>query len=127
MADIRRMPSLPVARRLAALFASLALVPTSTVAGTHWRCELSADLVRLACRADASAPEAAPEAAPVAPVVAVVNGTRFPLDATRRWFVDLWSPPTDPDWLRLLARATICYRSTDCTVEVRDGATLAAR
>lgn len=119
------MPRLPAARRRAAHAIALALVSASAAAGTHWRCELSTDLVRLACRADAASLEAAP-VAPVAPVVAVVHGTRFPLDATRRWFVDLWSPPTDPDWLRLLARATICYRSPDCTVEVIDTATLAA-
>lgn len=111
-------------RRFAARWIfTLLLWPGAAAAGTHWRCELTSDLVRLACRA-----EVAPvDAALVAPVPVTVNGTRFPLDASRRWFVELWTPPSDAQWLELLARATICFRSPGCTVEVIDASQLAAR
>ena len=49
---------------------------------------------------------------------AVVNGTRFPLEPERTWFVEMWSPPTEPEFVELLARATICYRSPGCSVQV---------
>ena len=45
-----------------------------------------------------------------------VDLDRGPLDTGRRWTVDLWSPPTDPTDVELLARKTICYRSPNCSV-----------
>jgi hypothetical protein len=84
-------------------------------AGTHWACALSEDAVRLVCVADAergSADEAAPATR------AVVNGTRFPLDPRRQYVVDLWSPPSEPEFVDQLARATVCYRSPGCSVSV---------
>ena len=103
--------------RAVALLVFLAAGCGATRAGTHWRCELTSDLVRLACRALVTTADAPPAEA-ASTTTAVVNGTRFPLDADRRWFVDLWTPPSDPQWLQLLARSTICYRSAGCTVEV---------
>lgn len=97
----------------------LATLAMPCAAAPQWRCTLSPDLVRLVC--DAAAPEE-PAAAPTASV----NGTRFPLDTRRRWVVDLWSPPTEMASLELLARATICYRSPGCQVQV-DAAYLSAR
>jgi hypothetical protein len=112
---------------------------TASAVTTEWTCALSADAVRLVCAADGSiqpepaTPEAmdradpreqpppalatAAAAAPVTPT-AIVNGVAFPLDRGRRWTVDLWSPPTEPDNVALLARATICYRSPGCSVRV---------
>jgi hypothetical protein len=85
--------------------------PTAQAQGTSaWTCALSDDLVRLHCAADDGA---VPQAATTA-----VNGTAFPLDPRRRWVVDLWSPPTEIEFVERLARATICYRSPGCTVTV---------
>jgi hypothetical protein len=90
-----------------------ALLIAVAQAATLWHCALSGDLVRLECVADPIVP-AATAPAPIASV----NGTRFPLDPTRRWVVDLWSPPSDTERLALLARATICYRSPGCEVQL---------
>ncbi len=89
------------------LLATLAL---PSAAAPQWRCTLSNDLVQLVC--EAQAPEAE------ASTVAVVNGTRFPLDTRRRWVVDLWSPPSELASLEHLARATMCYRTPGCQVQV---------
>jgi len=125
-ADSRSM-SLHAWPRTVALIPFLVAGCGAASAGTHWRCELTSDLVRLACRVLATTTDA-PSAEAATTITAVVNGTRFPLDADRRWFVDLWTPPSDPQWQQLLARATICYRSAGCTVEVVDPAmTTAAR
>ena len=78
-----------------------------------WICTLSDDLVRLVCIADVDPHDAG---APRAPASARVNGTTFPLDAGRIYHVDLWSPPTEADFVEQLARATICYRSPGCSV-----------
>lgn len=83
-------------------------------AGTAWLCNLSEDAVRLVCVADIDPLEPPPPAAPVA----AVRGTGFPLDPRKIYTVDLWSPPTEPEWLDLLARSTLCYRSPGCTVTV---------
>ena len=107
------------------LLAAAAVLPAPTRADTHWRCQLSHDLVRLVCRADAAQPVAA-DVRTVAPT-AQVNGTRFPLDPSRPWTVDLWTPPTERDRVELLARATICYRSPGCTVSLAWPEDLAAR
>jgi hypothetical protein len=88
---------------------------------TLWHCGLSPDLVRLECVADPLAPAAMAPAA-----TAVVNGTRFPLDPARRWVVDLWSPPTETERVLQLARATVCYRSPGCEVQLTLPAALAA-
>lgn len=100
--------------------ATLCATLIATLAGpaqatSHWICNLSADGVRLICVADREPDAEAPKAAVT---TAMVNGTRFPLDVQRRYVVDLWSPPTDPEFVALLARATICYRSPDCEVSM---------
>lgn len=95
----------------AALACALLAAAPATPAASAWSCALSGDLVRLVC--DADAPTAEPAAA-----VATVHGTAFPLDPRRRWVVDLWSPPTEPEMVERLARATICYRSPGCSVSV---------
>jgi len=90
--------------------------PIAAFAGTAWRCELTRDLTRLACRAEPAQNVAVEDPDPA--ITAVVNGTRFPLDAAQPWFVEMWSPATDMEWVALLARSTICYRSPGCTVQV---------
>lgn len=115
---------LPLPRATGAALLAAAVLPLPVHADTHWRCELSRDLVRLVCRADAPPPAATP----VVPVTtAQVHGTRFPLDPSRPWTVDLWTPPTERDRVELLARATICYRSPGCTVSLAWPEELAAR
>ena len=92
------------------------------VATTVWLCNLSEEATRLHCVADGDpqdgampAAQAGPSAGGGAAATAVVGGTRFPLDRRQRWTVELWSPFSgEPDWLRLLARATLCYRSPGC-------------
>lgn len=101
----------------AALAAALALAAPLAAAqagpGATWLCHLDAAAVRLVCVADVEA-----AGAPAAASTASVNGTSFPLDAARAWTVELWTPPADMDFVELLARATICYRSPGCTVQV---------
>lgn len=121
---------------------AVAATPATTPSPATWTCSLSKDLVQLVCHADGSplAEPATPEemdradpreqagpppaspastsTGPTATITATVNGTRFPLDVTSRWTVELWSVPTDADNVALLARATICYRSPGCTVRV---------
>ena len=104
----------------------LLLSVTATLAqgGTTWVCGLSDEGTRLICVAG---PEPAAAAAAAAPATtAVVNGTRFPLDVARVYTCDLWSPPTDAEFVHLLARATMCYRSPDCTVTMAPGPWLTA-
>lgn len=101
-------------RRAAAALALLAIAsPLPAAAQATWLCGLSADAVQLVCVAEFD-----PVLAVHAPAAttAVVKGTRFPLDPAGPWVVDLWSPPSDPDTLAQLARATICYRSPGCEV-----------
>jgi hypothetical protein len=99
----------------------LALLPvlawSSSHAGVHWVCGLSEDATQLVCLADAGLADEAARDAPT-PTTAVVNGTRFPLDARRLYTVNLWSPATDPAHVDQLARATICYRSPGCSVSL---------
>lgn len=98
--------------------AAAALSAPAARAETHWLCGLSEDALRLVCLADAD-PAAETAAAEPAPAVrAVVHGTAFPLDPRRRWVVELWSPPSEPAFVEQLARATICYRSPDCSVSL---------
>lgn len=123
------MPILLPRRAGVVLLAATAVLPLSARADTHWRCELSRDLVRLVCRADPaseSAASATPTVTAAAPT-AQVRGTRFPLDPSRPWTVDLWTPPTERDRVELLARATICYRSPGCTVSLAWPEDLASR
>lgn len=104
----------------AALWALLLAAPApSAFAGVAWVCGLSDAGTRLFCVADVD--PAAPDTGSHDTPTAVVNGTRFPLDARRIYSVDLWSPPTEPDFVRLLATATICYRSPGCQVTVSPG------
>lgn len=82
-----------------------------TVPATQWLCHLDEEAVRLVCVAEA-------EALPVAEPGVRVRGTAFPLDPARQWTVDLWTPPSDMEFVGELARATICYRSPGCSVMV---------
>ncbi len=95
------------------LLASACLTPVPAWAGVTWLCGLSPELTRIVCVAD---PDAAREPVAAGPAVAMVRGTRFPLDPQRVYTVDLWSPTTDADAAEHLARATICYRSPGCEV-----------
>lgn len=88
-------------------------------ATTAWWCALSHDLVRLVCNADMAEPVAASALGRSSGTTAVVNGTAFPLDTRLTYTVDLWSPPTEADFVVALARSTICYRSPGCEVHVQ--------
>ena len=92
----------------------LLLASAPAHSGVHWLCGLSAAATQLVCLADID-PRAAAAAEP-AETTAVVNGTRFPLDARRIYTVDFWSPATDLAFVDSLAQATLCYRSSDCEV-----------
>lgn len=105
--------------RAALLTLWLAAPASVAFAGVAWVCGLSDDGTRLVCVADVD--PSANDTRPAEATTAVVNGTRFPLDAKRRYTVDLWSPPTEPDFVRQLAAATICYRSPGCQVTVSPG------
>lgn len=105
----------------AALFATLS---GPALAASHWICSVSIEGTRLICVADAD-PADEPGAGSASPT-ANVNGTRFPLDASRAYTVDMWSTPTEPDFVILLARSTICYRSPGCQVSMVPGPWLAA-
>jgi hypothetical protein len=119
--------------RALVLIAALGLGPTLVAAAVQaetrpegptllWLCGLSAEATRLHCVADAD-----DAGADAGAVVAVVRGTRFPLDRRQRWTVDLWSPYAgDPAWLELLARATLCYRTPACDAIVHLPATPAS-
>lgn len=97
----------------AALAGLLALASPFCAAQAQWVCGLSDDAVRLVCVADAD--PTLPTAADSKPT-AMVGGTSFPLDTRRQYSVDLWTPPTDMEFVAQLARATICYRSPGCSV-----------
>ncbi len=105
-----RVCSLPALCMLIAVSMPRGAVAASSV----WLCGLSVDLTRLVCvhDADSTAQEEQTGAAPIA----VVNGTRFPLDPRGQWTVDLWSPATERETVLQLARATICYRNPSCEV-----------
>ena len=106
----------------ATLLASLA---ASAHAGAHWLCNVSNDGSQLICIADVEPADRAATPSPPA-TTAQVRGTRFPLDPARRYTVEMWSPPTEADFVALLARATICYRSPGCEVTLAPGPWLAA-
>ncbi len=96
----------------ATLAGLLAFVPALAAAQALWLCGLSEDAVRLVCVADV---DPGSGEAPVGST-AMVRGTSFPLDVRRQYSVDLWSPPTDMEFVEQLARSTICYRSPGCSV-----------
>jgi hypothetical protein len=106
------------------LAAALLSVAPRSDAGTRWQCELTPDGLRLSCRADPPATTTEPVSAEP---TATVHGTRFPLDAARRWTVDLFAAPDDLERLELLARATVCYRSPGCSVALTTPARLTTR
>jgi hypothetical protein len=90
-----------------------------------WLCSLGNDGTVLVCVADVDAAEPGGEGPRTATAVtAVVNGTTFPLDPARLYTVPLWTPPTEADFVQLLARATMCYRSPDCAVVLAPSAWL---
>lgn len=108
--------------RIAALLMSLFLfAPCAASAQTLWLCVLSEDAVRLVCVAETD-PLDAVEVADVGnvapPAQAVVNGTAFPLDPKRSYSIDLWSPPTEMDFVEQLAQASLCHRSAGCRAVV---------
>lgn len=87
--------------------------------GTLWLCHLSGQDTQLVCIAEPPAPGGEEDEGPAsaAPATrATVHGTRFPLDPSRVYAVDLLAPATEADWLEQLARATVCYRSPGCEV-----------
>lgn len=96
--------------------------PVRTLAqasGTLWLCHLSGQDTQLVCIAEPSAPGEQEDDGPASasPMTrATVHGTRFPLDPSRVYAVDLLAPATEADWLEELARATVCYRSPGCQV-----------
>lgn len=99
----------PILRAVLVAGFTLAAVPAH--AGVQWLCHLDDEAVRLICIAD-------DDGAPAGEPGARVRGTAFPLDPARQWTVDLWTPPSDMDFVHELARATICYRSPGCSVTV---------
>ena len=102
--------------RIAALLMSLFLfAPCAASAQTLWLCVLSEDAVRLVCVAETD-PLDAVEA--TLPAQAVVNGTAFPLDPKRSYSIDLWSPPTEMDFVEQLAQSSLCHRSPGCRAVV---------
>lgn len=104
-------------RRVLAL-ACVSLAPLAN-ASALWQCTLSDDLTRLHCTANAADGEVAAHVGATAPVrPAQVRGTRFPLDPRRTWTVEMWSPADDGAFVEQLARATICYRTPRCEVQV---------
>lgn len=123
----------------------LLLASLTQASEIRWQCSLSPDLTRLHCLAAGPTSEAGPTAAAdgsasreiasvQSPPKAEVRGTRFPLDTRRAWTVELWSPPDDGAFVEQLARATMCYRTPRCQVQVdlqplsrRDAAVAAAR
>jgi hypothetical protein len=103
-------------RIAAALLMSFFLfAPRAAMAQTLWLCVLSEDAVQLVCVAEAD-PLDAVEAAPSTQTL--VNGTAFPLDPRRQYRIDLWSPPTEMDFVEQLAQASLCHRSAGCRAVV---------
>lgn len=94
----------------------IATLAGPALAATHWLCSISSDGTRLICVADREPLADVPTDTPA--TTAVVNGTRFPLDAARLYTIDMWSPPTDPEFVALLARSAVCYRSPGCEVSM---------
>jgi len=109
----------------AALCATLLALVALSAKSAHWVCAVSNRGTQLVCSAQPGASDAAPSASPAA-TTAVVNGTRFPLDPERTYTVEMWSTPTDADFVFHLARATICYRSPQCHVTLAPGPWLTA-
>jgi hypothetical protein len=103
-----------------ALLMSLFLfAPCGVMAQTLWLCVLSEDAVRLVCVAETDPlddPLRVGDAAPVPQTI--VRGTAFPLDPRRQYSIDLWSPPTEMDFVEQLAQASLCHRSTACRAVV---------
>lgn len=91
----------------------LAVVPAQAEPRTVWMCGLSADAMRLVCVADADVQDVQ---APAERPVAVVNGTRFPLDTRQLYTVELLTQATEMAFVEQLARATMCYRTPACSV-----------
>lgn len=108
----------PACRQLfrSVLLGALLAATAPAQAAVTWLCGLSEDLVRLECVADA---DPVPEDAAAPTATARVRGTTFPLDARKRYQVDLWTPPSEPDFVIALAEATMCWRTPECTVIVR--------
>ena len=107
-----------------AMFLMAFALPVPALAGTHWLCGLSSELVQLVCVVDTDIGGAEP----VLPdkLTAVVHGARFPLDPRQTYVVNMWSAPNDLERVELLARATICFRSPDCQVNFSAPAVAAA-
>jgi len=107
----------------------LLLASLTHASEVRWQCSLSADLTRLHCVAAGVTTEAVQGATAGSGAVretanteaankSEVRGIRFPLDTRRVWTVDLWSPPDDGAFVEQLAKATMCYRTPRCHVQV---------
>jgi hypothetical protein len=106
-------------RRAAVCATLLATLTHPAAASSHWLCSVSTEGTRLICVSDAGPAE---EPTPAnSTTTAIVNGTRFPLDTARQYTIDMWSPPTDPEFVALLARSSMCYRSPGCQVSMVPG------
>ena len=107
-------------RIAAALLMSFFLfAPRGTTAQTLWLCVLSEDAVRLVCVAETDPLDAVEVVDAATPAQAVmVNGTAFPLDPKRSYSIDLWSPPTEMDFVEQLAQSSLCHRSPGCRAVV---------
>jgi hypothetical protein len=104
----------------------LAFFTATAPAATHWICSVSSAGTQLICQAEMQSGDTAAGLDSAAATTAVVNGTRFPLDPARTYRVDMWSPPTEAEFVARLAAATVCYRSPSCTVALAPGPWLAA-
>lgn len=90
----------------------VAATPATALAGPHWLCSLSQDLVRLVCVVDPDGLE--PEAVPA--VRTMVRGVKYPLDPRQSYTVDIWAAPDELERVESLAKATICHRDAECQV-----------
>ncbi len=106
-------------RIAAALLMSFFLfAPRGATAQALWLCLLSEDAVRLVCVAETDPLDAVEIVDAATPAQAVVNGTAFPLDPKRSYSIDLWSPPTEMDFVEQLAQSSLCHRSAGCRAVV---------
>ena len=107
-------------RHCVPMFVGFALALAGAAAhATDWLCNVSDDLVTLVCVADGDPREGVDAA--ITPT-AMVRGQRYPLNPSLEYRIPLWTPPSDPDFVAELARASMCLRTPQCTVLLVPGA-----